>query len=111
MNSYSAYPLCRHFKTDGHRCQSPAMTTSAFCYHHRKLHGRRAATGPGHSTSVLHPLRNADSIQQALAMVLTGLASGRIHSREAGKMLYALQTASAHWNQAQQNDDLSPNPS
>jgi hypothetical protein len=42
---------------------------------------------------VLHPLRNARSIQQALSMVLNGLSTGQIHPKHAGKMLYALQLA------------------
>jgi hypothetical protein len=24
-------PTCRHIKTDGRRCQAPALTVSAFC--------------------------------------------------------------------------------
>jgi hypothetical protein len=111
MYSSSEYPLCRHFKPNGRRCQSPALTTSAFCFHHRKLHGRRPSTGPGHSTSVLHPLRKADSIQQALEMVVSGLAGGRIHTKEAGRMLFALQTATLNLDKVQQNHNLSRNPS
>ena len=95
---FSAYPLCRHTKTNGLRCQSPALTTSAFCFHHQKLHGTRPRTlssGPGLSTNVLQPLRHAEGIQQALGMVLNGLAGNRIHPRIASKMLYALSIASS----------------
>ena len=91
------YPICRHTKTNGRRCGSPALTESAFCYHHQKTRRTRCTTvssGPGLSTSVLHPLRNANSIQQAIAMVLRGIANGTIHPSKAGKMLFALQTAS-----------------
>jgi hypothetical protein len=91
-----SYPLCRHNKTNGRLCNSPAITDSTFCYHHRKLHRTRRTTlsaGPGLSTNVLHPLRNAQSVRQALAMVLNGVASNRIHPKAAGKMLYALQIA------------------
>jgi hypothetical protein len=94
---FSDYPLCRHTKTDGRRCQSPALTVSAFCYHHQKLHRTHPSTlsaGPGLSTHVLHPLHNAGSIQQALSMVVSGLSSNRIHPKIAGRMLYALQMAS-----------------
>ena len=92
----SEYALCRHTKTDGRRCQSPALVTSAFCYFHRKLHRTRPSTigaGPGLSTHVLHPLRNARSIQQALSMVFSATWTGQIHPNQAGKMLYALQLA------------------
>ena len=92
----SACPLCRHTKTDGRRCKSPAVAGSAYCCHHRKLHRIRRnaiSAGPGLSTNVLHPLRDARSIRQALAMVLNGVASNRIHPKIAGKMLFALQVA------------------
>jgi hypothetical protein len=94
----SAYPLCRHTKTNGLICQSPALIESAFCFHHQKLRRTRRTTlgaGPGLSTNVLHPLRNAQTILQAASMVLSGIASNRIHPRKAGKMLYALQIATS----------------
>ncbi len=91
----SEYPLCRHTKTNGLRCKSPALTTSAFCFHHQKRR-RTQIAGPGFSTGVLHPLHNAGSIQQALAMVLTGLAANTIHPKVGGKMVYALQQATAN---------------
>jgi hypothetical protein len=96
---HSDYPLCRHTKTNGLQCKSPALTTSAFCYHHQK--GRRVRQsiirfGPGFSTQVTHSLRNADSIQQALAMVVSGIAANRIHPKSAGRMIYALHRASSN---------------
>jgi hypothetical protein len=99
---FSAYPLCRHTKTDAHLCHSPALIDSAYCYHHQKLHRIRhdaISAGPGLSTRVLHTLRNARSIQQALAMVANGISSGQIHPRKAGRMLSALQIASSRAQQ------------
>jgi hypothetical protein len=101
---FSDYPLCRHTKTNGLRCQSPALAVSAFCHHHQKLHRTRPTTisaGPGLSTHVLHPLRNAESLLQAANMVFSGLASGRIHPKIAGRMLYALQMASSDLHKGQ----------
>jgi hypothetical protein len=95
----SDYPLCRHTKTNGLQCKSPALTTSAFCHHHQKARRTRMGTissGPGLSTSVLHPLRNARSIQQALEMVVSGLAANTIHPKVAGRMTFALQIAAAN---------------
>jgi hypothetical protein len=92
----SEYPLCRHTKTNGRRCQSPALTDSAFCYHHQKLRRTRRTTvsaGPGLSTNVLHPLHNAESIQKALSMVVSGLATGQIHPKHANRMLLAIRMA------------------
>ena len=31
-------PLCRHIKTNGRRCQSPALTGGVLCYFHSNLH-------------------------------------------------------------------------
>ena len=95
----SEYPLCRHIKTNGRRCQSPTRAHSAFCYHHQKLHRSRPIiidATPALSTHVLHPLRDARSIQQALSMVVSALAANRIRPSRAGKMLFALQQASAN---------------
>jgi hypothetical protein len=92
----SEYALCRHTKTDGRRCQSPALSTSAFCHFHQKLRRTRPSTigaGPGLSAHALHPLRNARSIQQALSMVFSATWTGQINPKQAGKMLYALQLA------------------
>lgn len=30
--------ICRHVKTNGHRCGSPAIKGTALCFHHRNLH-------------------------------------------------------------------------
>jgi len=98
----SSFPTCRHTKTDGRRCQAPALASRAFCRHHQKLRQPRRSTvnaGPGMSTQVMHPLRNAHSIQQALSMVLNGLATGQLHHKQAGKMLFALQTAACNLHQ------------
>jgi hypothetical protein len=100
----SQYPICRHTKTNGLRCQSPALASSAFCYHHQKLRRTRMkaiSSGPGLSTQVMHPLHNARSIQQALSMVLNGLVTGQIHRKQGGRMLYVLQTAMANLHNRQ----------
>ena len=33
-----AIPICRHLKTSGSRCQSPALQGETFCYFHLRLH-------------------------------------------------------------------------
>lgn len=104
----SEYPLCRHTKTNGRLCQSPALGASAYCHFHQRRSCTRAV-GPGFSTNVLHPLRNARSLQEALAMVFSGLASRRIHPKTAGKMLFALQTAAKIVHQPHRNEGFSDN--
>lgn len=91
----SAIPLCRHTKTDGHLCGSPAMTCSAFCYHHSR---RRPAnpSGPGLHPRYRRALNDRESIQQVLVAVIAGIASGDLRPSQAGRMLYALQLALAN---------------
>lgn len=98
MFTRDEYPLCRHTKTNGRRCSSPALATSAFCFHHHKLHQPRTiivGAAPAMSRQVLHPLRDARGIQEALGMVANGLASGRLHTKQARLMLQAINMAAA----------------
>ena len=90
----SAIPLCRHTKTDGRLCGSPAMTASAFCY----FHGRRRANspGPGLHPRYRHALEDRDSIRRTLGLIIAGIASGDLRPSQAGRMLYAIQTALTH---------------
>jgi hypothetical protein len=93
----SQFPLCRHTMTNGRLCQSPACGDSRFCYFHKKLHPTRRKSipdaGPTLNPHVLHPLRNARSIQHALSMVVSALSTGQLRPAQAGKMVYALQLA------------------
>jgi hypothetical protein len=93
-------PLCRHIKTDGHNCRAAALSDSAFCRHHQKLHRTRRRTissGPGLSTNVLYPLRRAATIHDALSMVLHGIATGQIEPKRANLMLRAIKLAFANY--------------
>ena len=38
MSDRFAVPICRHLKTNGFRCQSPALNGETFCYFHLRLH-------------------------------------------------------------------------
>ena len=38
-----AIPICRHLKTNGLRCQSPALNGEPFCYFHLRLHKHHPA--------------------------------------------------------------------
>jgi len=90
------FPLCRHIKTDGRLCQSPARGRSAFCYHHQRQRTPSLPAldaVPTLSPHVLHPLRNARSIQHALSMILLGVAGNRITTAQAGRMLRAIEIA------------------
>ncbi|HEV2620431.1 MAG TPA: hypothetical protein VGU23_10895 [Acidobacteriaceae bacterium] len=103
------YPVCRHIRTNGRRCKSLAMATSAFCYQHQRVRRIRPRTinvpaAPGLVRFAADPLGDMDSIRHTLGLVLQGLASGQLRTRPAGKMLFAIQQAvTTHKNRAQSN--------
>lgn len=39
----SKYPLCRHIKANGLRCESPALRGETFCYFHQSVHTNHPA--------------------------------------------------------------------
>src|ERR1039458_9393477 len=111
--------ICRHIKTNGHRCQAFAIGSSAFCYFHRMLHrGHRAASAvraaPLRPETVQYllqtgqplpqydppaalnfpPLEDADAVQLAISLLFAALVAGQIEPTHARTLLYTLQIAS-----------------
>jgi hypothetical protein len=102
--------LCRHIKTNGLRCKSPAFNSGSHCYFHATLNRRHspyrytpATRGyllPGQHIE-LAPLEDRESVQLALSLVINALASGNLDTRRATALLYGLQLAgtnAAHVN-------------
>jgi hypothetical protein len=88
------YDLCRHIKTNGKRCQSPALSGSAFCYFHSRVH-TIAKTKSTISDNINLPLlEDPASIQVAISQIVSGLLSSRLDARRTGLLLYAIQIAS-----------------
>lgn len=96
----SFIPLCRHTKTDGRLCGSPALTGRHFCYYHQRHHHPRKSGGrPTRPVSLDTPA----AIRAQIGAVISGVLSGRFTPRQAGKSLFALQLAtrslkSDKWN-------------
>jgi hypothetical protein len=83
---------CRFIKSNGLKCQSPAMRGSQFCY----FHGRTRIYVPrprSREPIQLPPLQNQASIHAALDQVIQALASGNLDTKRAGSLFYALQMA------------------
>ena len=97
------YPLCRHIKTNGIQCKSPALTAGLYCFFHKRLYARHspfrnppATHGvliPGHHIQ-LEPLEDSESVQIALSVVINALATGQLETKRATALLYGLQLAS-----------------
>jgi hypothetical protein len=88
------YFECRHIKTNGSRCKSPALQGEPYCYFHARLHRPENATAPADWTLNLPLLEDRTSIQLALSRVLSALGSSKLDTRSAGLFLYGLQIAS-----------------
>ena len=97
------YRLCRHIKTNGLQCHSPALDDGQWCYFHHRLHGRhekyratdvtRGYLIPGQHVE-LSALEDRESVQVALSVVINALATGQLDIKRATALLYGLQLAS-----------------
>jgi len=102
------YQLCRHIKTNGLRCQSPALRNSACCYFHARM--IKAAKTPIScmDTIDLPPLEDRASILLAITQVVNALLGSRIDGRRARILLYALQIASHNLKRIEKEQDKGP---
>jgi hypothetical protein len=88
------YKLCRHIKTNGQRCKSPALSGSAYCYFHSRVHTMAKAKSSIWDDVNLPMLEDSASIQVAISQIMAGFLSSRLDARHTGLLLYALQIAS-----------------
>jgi hypothetical protein len=105
MGFMASYPIeirrCRHVKTNGTQCGSPALKSKELCYYHEQnqprevelyLDGERYTDG----LIVLPVFEDAHSIQTVIRQVVQLMLSRRIDRKDAGVLLYALQIASCN---------------
>jgi len=88
------YKICRHIKTNGLRCQSPALSGSSFCYFHARAHTMAKAKSAAWDDIKLPMLEDSASIQVALSQIMAAFLGSRLDARHTGLLLYALQIAS-----------------
>ena len=88
------YQLCRHIKTNGKRCQSPALAESAYCYFHVRTHAMATPNFFKFDDLQLPLLEDSASIQAAIFKITSAFLSSRIDARRTGLLLYAVQIAS-----------------
>ena len=90
-------PECRHIKTSGGKCGSPALRGKPYCYYHSRLKQRAAQPrSPYLAIELPASLEDRGSIQLALSEIVTAIAENRIDTKRAGVLLYALQIASSN---------------
>ncbi|MGD0479667.1 MAG: hypothetical protein ABSA42_05815 [Terracidiphilus sp.] len=97
------YMECRHIKSNGCKCKSPALRDKPYCYFHMRLHRMihaakaESAAAPGaalDATIEIPVMEDRTAVQFALTQVLQGLGAKRLEPRRAGQLLYGLQIAS-----------------
>jgi hypothetical protein len=97
--SINDVPRCQHVKVNGTQCGSPALRRRRFCYFHenyRLTQARLLADESNVRICNFPLLEDANSIQVAVMQVIHLLGSGKVDTKVAGLMLYALQTACAN---------------
>jgi hypothetical protein len=99
------YPICRHIKTNGLQCHSPALIDGNFCYFHNRIHARQLNYRPNDHNRMyfeagrdleLCTIEDRESVQFSLSIVINALATGRIEIKRATALLYGLQLASSN---------------
>ncbi len=98
-------PECRHIKTSGGKCASPAMHDRPFCYYHWRQRERAAERRTSPAVPLSHALSNLEdrgAIQHAITHVIMALADYQIDTKRAGILLYGLQLASSNAKDAEQ---------
>ncbi len=101
----ASYPIeirrCRHVKTNGTQCGSPALKGKELCFYHERNQpqemelydsGDRYCDG----TMVMPVFEDAHSIQTVIRQVVQLMLARRIEHKDAGLLLYALQIASGN---------------
>jgi len=95
----TSIPRCQHIKVNGTQCGSPALRRYRFCYFHKRWHQQRILINTRSARKVrasidMPVLEDANSVQVAVMQIMNLILSGRIDTKSAGLLLYALQTAS-----------------
>jgi hypothetical protein len=100
--------LCRHIKSNGLICRSPALRGKVMCFFHQPRITTRAANHSNQGRNnyrayALQGLSPAEfqqliasgdpaAIRRAVAVVSRALAANEIHPRRAGRILFGLQS-------------------
>jgi len=101
----ASYPIeirrCRHVKTNGTQCGSPALKDKELCYFHEQNRPEPVEfyfdDQPGCASQMVLPVfEDAHSIQTVIRQVVQLLLAQKIERKDAGLLLYALQIASGN---------------
>jgi hypothetical protein len=86
------FMACRHIKTNGLRCESPALKGRHFCYYHSKTHTVDADVRFG--PLQLPPPEDPAAIQLSVARINDAILTGRLDLNKAASLFTGLRIAS-----------------
>ncbi len=117
------YPICRHIKTNGLQCQSPALIGHRLCYFHTRQATRHRNYRPNQDLDPffepgrhirLNIIEDRDSLLTALSQTVNAMATGQIELKHGKAILYGLSLASQAIQQQEvqqkDNPELAPSP-
>ena len=108
------YPLCRHIKSDGVQCGSPALNRKTFCYFHQTLHSRhqryRSRPADHKQTLNLDAIETRLDLQMNLSQVVNALATGQLDPQRGMLLLKLLEAAEKNMTALERFPTFDPNP-
>jgi hypothetical protein len=99
------YNACRHIKSSGDRCKSPALHEKNFCFFHDRLHTDAIATK--FDTLRLPVAEDFSSILLALNRISNAIINSRIDSKRAAQLIWIQQPALQVVNRRDSRNDES----
>ena len=89
-------PLCRHIKTNGRRCGSPALRGECFCFYHHPTRRPPVRTRPSHPSFYIPPITDPETLQIALSELGRRIADNTLSTQRARLLRETLQMAQAN---------------
>jgi hypothetical protein len=105
------FTACRHIRTNGLRCKSPALEGKAFCYFHAKQHVHSKEPMARYANLELPVPEDAASIQLSIARISAALLNGSLDSKRAGQLFFGLQIAASTIDRKQEFNPAETVPS
>jgi hypothetical protein len=99
------YNACRHIKSSGDRCKSPALQEKNFCFFHDRLHSD--ALGAKFGPLRLPVSEDFSSILLALNRISTAIIDSRFDARRAAPLIWIQQLALQVVNRRESRNDES----
>jgi hypothetical protein len=99
-----SFRSCSHIKSNGEKCNAPALRKQSVCYFHYRWQKRQqrrvelgGPVGTNNNSGIEIPtLESYEDIQIGIMEVLQAIVDDRVSTKRAGLMLYALQIASGN---------------